>query len=325
MPAESDSVPASVASFESTMKKKDPIQLCMFMAPQTPAETFAQTSRYAENPVKYLQQALGQECFEEKRPILSLPEKIDMGPYGSGEHIKHFENHISSFLGKKSGLFFMTGVQAQLCALKIYCERKGKRKVAWHVSSHLETAEEKAYEALYGLERVLLGSDPETLPTVEEIRKVVEVDEGERPAAILVELPNRVLGCRTYSFAELEEISKMCREMDVKFHMDGARLWEIEPYYQALDKKSFKDIVGLFDSVYVSFYKALRGVAGAMLISDDESLIVDARVWRRRAGGNPITLMYEVADCERGFNEMIGTFARKASSPTLSHSSNTGR
>ncbi|KYG46960.1 hypothetical protein M433DRAFT_142454 [Acidomyces richmondensis BFW] len=283
----------------------------MFMVPQTPAEVFAQTSRYAENPIKYLQQALGQESFEKKKPMLSLPEKIDMGAYGSGEHIKHFENHISNFLGKKSGLFFITGVQAQLCALKIYCERKAKRKVAWHVTSHLESAEQKAYEMLYGLERVLLGSNPESLPTVEEIREVVEAHEDDRPTAIVVEVPNRVLGCRTYSFAELEEISEMCRRMDVKLHMDGARLWEIEPYYQALDKKSFKEIVGLFDSVYVSFYKALRGVAGAMLISDDESLISDARIWRRRAGGNPVTLMYEVADCERGFNEMIGTFTRK--------------
>ena len=34
-------------------------------------------------------------------------------------------------------------------------------------------------------------------------------------------------------------------------------------------------------------------------------------MWQRRAGGNAITSMYEIIDCERGYNENIGTFERK--------------
>ena len=34
-------------------------------------------------------------------------------------------------------------------------------------------------------------------------------------------------------------------------------------------------------------------------------------MWQRRAGGNAYTLTYEVVDCERGYNEQIGTFKRK--------------
>lgn len=89
------------------------------------------------------------------------------------------------------------------------------------------------------------------------------------------------------------------------------RLWEIEPYYAHNANKSFPDICTLFDSVYVSFYKGLSGVTGAMLLCPDEAFLNDAKVWQRRAGGNAMTLMYEIVDCERGFNESIGTFGRK--------------
>lgn len=43
-------------------------------------------------------------------------------------------------------------------------------------------------------------------------------------------------------------------------------------------------IANLFDSVYVSLYKGLGGLAGAVLVGSSE-LIAAARVWRRRHGG----------------------------------------
>ena len=43
--------------------------------------------------------------------------------------------------------------------------------------------------------------------------------------------------------------------------MDGARLWECTPYYG----RTLAEIAGLFDTVYVSFYKGLGGLAGSAL------------------------------------------------------------
>ncbi|TKA80628.1 hypothetical protein B0A55_01882 [Friedmanniomyces simplex] len=274
-------------------------------------EGIRRTAQYAEDPISYLQNTLGMETFESRKSMLSLPETVDMDRYGTGEHRQHFEQHIAKLLGKQHGLFFITGIQAQLAALKTHAERAGKTKLAWHVSSHLEFAEARSFEELYGLERLLLGSNPEALPTVDEIKEVLSLPKEERPATILIEVPNRVLGCKTYTVADLESISSACREAAVAFHMDGARIWEIEPYYQATAGKSFVDIAALFDTAYVSFYKGLGGVSGAMLVSNDESLIDEARLWQQRAGGKAFTLGYEVIDDERGFNENIGTFARK--------------
>jgi threonine aldolase len=63
-------------------------------------------------------------------------------------------------------------------------------------------------------------------------------------------------------------------------HVDGARLWECTPYYG----RSPADIAALFDTVYVSFYKGLGGLAGACLAGDVD-VIDEARLWRRRHGG----------------------------------------
>ncbi|KAK0936859.1 hypothetical protein LTR29_011538 [Friedmanniomyces endolithicus] len=303
---------ASCEVMDTTADSKgEPTNLCVFSAPMKAHERIKRTAEYAEDPAGYLQKALGKETFESRRPVLSLPGTVDMDAYGTGEHRQHFEQHIASFLGKQHGLFFVTGIQAQLAALKTHADRAGQTKVAWHLSCHLEWAEARSFETLYGLERLLLGSAPETMPTVDEIKRILGLPKEERPAAILLEIPNRVLGCQTYTFEELEEISSACREAGVVLHMDGARLWEIEPYYQAMSGKSFADLTALFDSVYVSFYKGVGGATGAMLVTDDESLIDEARLWQHRAGGRAFTLGYEVIDDERGFNEKIGTFARK--------------
>jgi threonine aldolase len=62
--------------------------------------------------------------------------------------------------------------------------------------------------------------------------------------------------------------------------MDGARLWESRAFYG----RSYAEIADGFASVYISVYKGLGGIAGAVL-AGDEDFVAEARVWRRRMGG----------------------------------------
>jgi threonine aldolase len=78
-------------------------------------------------------------------------------------------------------------------------------------------------------------------------------------------------------------------------HLDGARIWQTTEFYQ----HSLAEIASLFDSVYVSFYKDLGGIFGAALLGTAE-FIEQARIWARRAGGNPITLYPEVIAARAG-------------------------
>jgi threonine aldolase len=82
--------------------------------------------------------------------------------------------------------------------------------------------------------------------------------------------------------------------------MDGARLWEAQPFYD----RPHAEIAALFDSVYVSFYKGLGGMAGAAL-AGDAALVAEARVWQRRHGGNLVTLHPFVVAAEVALDERL--------------------
>src|SRR6202040_4078922 len=78
-------------------------------------------------------------------------------------------------------------------------------------------------------------------------------------------------------------LKALARERAIPLHMDGARLWECRAFYQ----RSYAEIAEGFASVYVSAYKGLGGIAGAVLAGDDD-FIGEARLWRRRMGGTLI-------------------------------------
>ena len=64
-------------------------------------------------------------------------------------------------------------------------------------------------------------------------------------------------------------------------HLDGARLWESQPFYD----RPLAEIAGLFDSVYVSFYKGLGAQAGAVRRRRPRTWSTSCGSWRKRMGG----------------------------------------
>src|SRR5437773_5210355 len=83
--------------------------------------------------------------------------------------------------------------------------------------------------------------------------------------------------------------------------MDGARLWEAREYFAP---KSLADLCAPFDSVYVSFYKGIGALAGAMLLGPQD-FIAEARVWRRRQGGTLVQLHPFVASAAMRFDSQL--------------------
>ena len=200
--------------------------------------------------------------------------------YGEGELIGAFEAKVASLLGKPAAAFMASGTMAQLIAMRIWCARAGHARFAMHPTSHLELHEDRAYASLHGLEATLLG--PRDRPTqVEDLRACTE-----RVAALLVELPAREIGGSLPDWDQLSSLAALGRERGVRLHMDGARVWEAREFYAP---HTLAEICSLFDSVYVSFYKGIGALAGAMLLGP-EDFIAEARTWRRRCGGTLVQL-----------------------------------
>lgn len=199
--------------------------------------------------------------------------------YGIGKLIEDFESEVAGILGKTKAVFMPSGTMAQNIAMRIYCDQKQNPHFGIHPFSHLEIHEQKAYSHLHQLKAILLG-DKDKILTLKDIQAA-----STKLSAVIVELPQRENGGILPEWSELQAMSEFCRKEGIHFHLDGARLWEAGPYY----KKSYADICALFDSVYVSFYKGLGGMTGAIL-AGPEDFIKEAKIWQRRQGGNLFTL-----------------------------------
>ena len=214
--------------------------------------------------------------------------------YGSGERIERLERRVSQLLGKEEAVFMPSGTMAQPIALRIWCDRRGIRTVAFHPTCHLELHEEKGYERLHGLHGKLVG-DPNRLITLDDLEAL-----REPVAALLLELPQREIGGLLPSWDDLGAQVEWARQRGIALHMDGARLWEAQPFYD----RPHAEIAALFDSVYVSFYKGLGGIAGAAL-AGEAAFVDEARVWQRRQGGNLVTLHPFVVAAELALDERL--------------------
>jgi len=206
--------------------------------------------------------------------LAELPAGIEVDRYGEGGVVEALERELCEVLGKPAAVFMPSGTMAQQIALRVHADRRGVRAVAFHPTCHLELHEDKAYQRLHGLVGVTVG-DPRALFTTGDLRAV-----KEHLAAVLFELPQREIGGRLPAWADLEEQVALVRQQGAAVHLDGARLWECTPHYG----RSPAELAALFDTVYVSFYKALGGLPGAGLAGEPE-VIAEARAWRKRQGG----------------------------------------
>ncbi|WP_142829084.1 threonine aldolase family protein [Planococcus soli] len=214
-----------------------------------------------------------------KEAIQRADDELLSDLYGKGKVIEDFQEKMAALLGKESAVFFPSGTMAQQIALRIWCDEKGLQKVAYHPLSHLEIHEEDGLKKLHNIESVFLTDRDHVI----ELDDVLKMEDGV--GAVLLELPQREIGGQLPSFETLEQISQHCRDKQIRLHLDGARLLEVLPYYQ----KTAAEVCALFDSVYLSLYKGIGGIAGAIL-AGDRDFTEQSKVWKRRHGGDLISL-----------------------------------
>ena len=195
--------------------------------------------------------------------------------YGSGGASDLVVERLKELFGTSGARFCIKGMIAQMVALRTAVERKGNNLVAIQRMTHFDMDEMEAVEMMHPIQFRRLGDAHQTF-TADDLDKL-----GEVPAVVSVELPLRRAAYKLTPFEELEKISAWCRERDVHFHIDGARVFGVAGAYG----KSLEQIAALCDSLYCSFYKELANIGGCGLVADEEFL-ADCDVWFTRHGAN---------------------------------------
>jgi len=254
-------------------------------------------------------------------------ETIDVyGDYDSTvgtSYLRTFEAEVAGSLGKEDAVFMPSGVMAQSIALLIHhnSEVVEGRRFACHHSSHLLLHEEEGFRHLLSMEPLVISTKSDT--TDEEDNDDDEIgvspltysdvkrafiskgggEEGRNTTGLstfILELPHRELGGKLTPWEDVQKMKTLCGKRGVKFHCDGARLFEASAGYGL----PLTELCDPFDSVYISFYKGLGGIAGAMLVGDAK-FCAEARLWLRRFGGNLYTLLPYAIGGWAGYRQCI--------------------
>jgi threonine aldolase len=229
----------------------------------------------------------------------ALPSDVWPDRYGEGEWLAAFERRMADLLGQDAAALLPSGTMAQQIALRIHCDHRGTRTVAFHPTCHLELHEHAAYAHLHGLKAELVGDR-------DRLIELSDLEGLHAPVgALLLELPQREIGGRLPEWGDLAGQIHWARDRGAATHLDGARIWEAAPYYQ----RAPAQLGALFDTVYASLYKGLGGFAGSVLAGSD-AFVAEALVWRRRHGGTLSSLLPFAAAALRGLDTLIEQMPR---------------
>jgi hypothetical protein len=218
--------------------------------------------------------------------------------YGEGGPVTALENQVAVLLGKPAAVMFPSGIMAQQSALRVWSDRQGSRRIAIPQVSHLLHHEQDGPRLLNDLEWALLTTGS-VVPTVPHLAAI----PGGLGAALL-ELPLRTaVTCfppgRSSRRSPSPAVIVVCRcTWTARGSGSQPRTWGIPP----------AQIAALADTVYVSFYKALRGLAGAA-VAGPEDVIAEVRLWRSRHGGTLWTMLPYAVSALRGIREELPRMA----------------
>jgi threonine aldolase len=194
--------------------------------------------------------------------------------YGEGALLQEFERKVAHLLGFEAAVFCISGTMTQVTALRLAARDRGNAPVALHPTSHIFVHEGSNFQLLDHFDALQAG---------DRHRPWAAADIAAIPdplSAVGLEIPMRELGGQLSDWDELEAIKAHCRAHDIHLHMDGARLWEAAAGYG----RGVAEIAAGFDSVYVSLYKGIGGLGGAMLCGS-ASFVARAAKWFARQGG----------------------------------------
>ena len=193
--------------------------------------------------------------------------------------VNALEEKVALMFGKETALFCPSGTMTNQVAINVHT-RPGD-EVICHKFSHIYYYEGGAIMRNSGASVCLLDG-PRGQITATEVESHINPDDIHRPVTSLVEVENTMNkgGGTIYPYDELDSISAVCRHHGLKFHLDGARLFNALAETGERPGKYAK----LFDSISICLSKGLGAPIGSLLIGD-KPFIKRARRVRKAFGG----------------------------------------
>lgn len=193
--------------------------------------------------------------------------------------VNELEEKASNLFGKEAGLFCPSGTMTNQIAVK--CHTEALDEIICDHYSHVYQYETGGYAFNSRVAiKLLQGVNGKIQP--HQIREAINPDFDWLPNSKLVVIENTCNkgGGTIYTLQEMAKISELCKEENLKLHLDGARI------FNALveTRDSPQEVGQLFDSVSICLSKGLGAPIGSLLLGDHQ-FIKKARKLRKALGG----------------------------------------
>jgi len=200
--------------------------------------------------------------------------------FGEDETINELENFGAKLFGKEAGLFCTSGTQTNQIAINVHTNPGDE--VICHEESHIYRYEGGGIARNSAVStRFLRGNRGRINPN--EIEDQINPDDIHYPVTTLISIEDTANrgGGAIYDFNEIQKISSIAKNKNLKFHLDGARVFnalvETKVPFTAYGKE--------FDSISICLSKGLGAPVGSLLIGDKDFIHKARRVRKFLGGG----------------------------------------
>ena len=202
--------------------------------------------------------------------------RLDAAGRGEDLATNQLEDLAADLTGQEAALFYPTGTMANTSAILAHCPSGSA--VLVEAQQHIYVVEKICFRPDgFQMKPVLYHIKADGSLDLTEFRRQLD---GSNIRLACLENTHNFSGGTCIPLADMQQVSALCRERGIPFHLDGARLFNAAEALQA----SPKEIVSCCDSVMFCVSKGLGAPIGSVLCGDAE-FIHKAREWRKLLGG----------------------------------------
>ena len=215
--------------------------------------------------------------------MLEYMFKAEVGDdvYKQDPTVNALQRMVANIFGMEDALFFPSGTMANQTAIKLLTN-PGDQLIA-DKYAHVFNYEGGGVSFNSGVSCNLLDGDRGMINAQQVESAINPPDFYHSPLTSLVCVENTTNkgGGACYDIAELQKIRQVCDKHNLKFHLDGARIWNA-----LVAKRENPRLYGeTFHTISVCLSKGLGAPIGSLLVSDKETIHKALRVRKILGGG----------------------------------------
>jgi threonine aldolase len=201
--------------------------------------------------------------------------------YKQDPTVIELEAKVARMFGMEAGLFFPSGTMANQTAIKLHTQ-PGEQLIA-DKYAHVYHYEGGGVSFNSGVSCCLLDGNRGMITARQVAGAINDPEFYHSPLTSLVCVENTTNkgGGACYELEDLQKIKQVCDANNLKFHMDGARIWNA----LVAKKQDPKQFGKLFDTISVCLSKGLGAPIGSVLLADKATIHRALRIRKILGGG----------------------------------------